>query len=140
MTTVKQLYKDAIEYEESTLAHYIACLLQEGKITLDHDHSVLLEIQPDNKKLTKMIDNNQLGFCRIKIYSLKKDKNQFAFIFADSPTSAIDCYKKSFGKDPLNCHELSPDHMMHIGNRLLTFRDLKREQSKFPYLLCIYNK
>ncbi|MCM3111650.1 hypothetical protein [Lederbergia lenta] len=140
MTTVKQLYKDAIEFEESTLAHYIVCLLHEGKITLDDNQRVLENVQPDDSKLTKMIKDNQLGFCKVNIYSLKSDQNYFVFIFASNQKNAVEYYKKRFRKIPLNCNELSLDHMMQIGNRYLTFRDLKREQKEFPCIVGFYKK
>ncbi|KAB2336176.1 hypothetical protein F7731_11800 [Cytobacillus depressus] len=135
MSTIETLYDDAIRYEEHVLAHYILCLIQEGKISLDDEESVLFEVQPDTVKLTKMIENNHLVFCQIHMYALKVGERKWAFIYAVSPEEAKTHLWKMTGSRALNCREMAPDEEVLIGNRFLNFREWKKEQKEFPCLV-----
>ncbi|MBW8347928.1 hypothetical protein K0H71_00535 [Bacillus sp. IITD106] len=138
MSSIENLYEDAIRYEESFLAHYIICLIQEGKIAWHDDDSVLTQVQPDSEKLLKMVETNFLGFCPINIYGLKVKNGRWAFIYAKSPQEAKNHLWKLTGETPLICRELSPDQTLFIGNRFLNFREWKKEQSEFPCLVGFY--
>ncbi|MCJ7840533.1 hypothetical protein MUB24_06275 [Lederbergia sp. NSJ-179] len=140
MPTIRELYEDAIRYEESTLAHYILLLLQEGKISTNDDDSVLDQLPINKERLDRMIQSNYLGFSKIKIYSIKYAENTFAFVYAESPEEARSYFFRHTGMQPLNCHELSLDYMMAVGNRFLSFRDWRKEQSKFPCIVGVYKK
>ncbi|MBP1917212.1 hypothetical protein J2Z23_004197 [Lederbergia galactosidilyticus] len=140
MPTIRELYEDAIKYEESTLAHYILLLLQEGKISTNDDDSVLERMPIDAEKLDQMIQSNYLGFSKIKIYSIKYAVNTFAFVYAGSPADAKLYFFSRTGKQPLNCHELSLDYMMAVGNRFINFRDWRKEQKQFPCIVGVYKK
>ncbi|MBS4192318.1 hypothetical protein KHA94_19335 [Bacillus sp. FJAT-49705] len=135
MSSIKTLFEEAICYEEHVLAHYIFCLIQEGKIAWDDEDSVLFEVQPDIEKLTNMIENNFLGICKIHMYALKVKKGKWVFIFAKSPEEAKVHLWRTTGSKPLNCQELSLDQEVLIGNRFLNFREWKKEQSGFPCLV-----
>lgn len=138
MSTVETLYTDAIRYEESVLAHYILCLLQEGKITWHDDDSVITEVQPDSEKLAEMIEANYLGICKINMYALKIKNGKWAFIFAKNAEEAKQHLWRAIGQKSLKFRELSPDQDICIGNRLLPFREWKKEQSEFPCLVGYY--
>lgn len=138
MGSVEMLYKDAIRYEESVLAHYILCLLQEGKIVLQDDDSIISQVQPDSEKLAKMIETNYLGICPINMYALKMGNGQWAFIFAKSEKEAKQHLRRTTGQTPLKCREISPDQSVCIGNRFLPFREWKKEQREFPCLVGYY--
>lgn len=140
MTTVRELYEDSIRYEEKTLAHYILHLLQEGQVSLDDDAYSLDFTKADHQKVAQMIEQNQLGFSDIKIFSLKYDNKRFAFIFAASKEEAIQFFQQKFKRKPYNCHEYPLDFPMSRGQEFLTFRDMKKEYSHFPALAGFYER
>ncbi|WP_335488841.1 hypothetical protein [Bacillus sp. JJ1773] len=135
MPTIEALYEDAIRYEEHVLAHYILCLIQEGKISLDDEDSVLFEVQPDMEKLTNMIENNHLRFCEIHMYALKVGEGKWAFIFAESEEEAKIHLWRTTGRRALNCREMAPDEEVFIANRFISFREWKKEHKEFPCLV-----
>lgn len=140
MTTVRELYEDSIRYEEKTLAHYILHLLQEGRVSLDDDADKIDFLQADYEKVAQMIVQNQLGFSDIKVFSLKYDDKQFAFIFAASEEEAIQFFRQKFKRKPYNCHEYPLDFLMSRGKEFLTFRDMRKEHSSFPALAGFYER
>jgi hypothetical protein len=140
MTTVRELYEESIRYEEKTLAHYILHLLQEGQVSLDDDADKIDFLQADHEKVAQMIVQNQLGFSDIKVFSLKYDDKLFAFVFAASQEEAIEFFQKKFKRNPKNCYEYPLDFPMSRGNEFLTFRDMRKEHSKFPALAGFYER
>ncbi len=140
MPTIRELYEDAIKYEESTLAHYILLLLQEGRISTNDDDAVLDRMPINKEKLDQMIQSNYLGFSKIKIYSIKYARNTFAFVYAISEQEAKSYFFRKAGIQALNCHELSPDYMMAVGNRFISFREWRKEQNHFPCIVGAYKK
>jgi hypothetical protein len=71
---VRDLYIDAICYEEVSLAHYIHHLLQEGKVSLEDDAAHLDLNLADHEKVREMIENNVLGFHKVGVYSFTKEE------------------------------------------------------------------
>jgi hypothetical protein len=140
MTTVRELYEESIRYEEKALAHYILHLLQEDQVSLDDDASLIDFTKADHRKVSKMIEQNLLGFNDIKVFSLKYDDKLFAFIFAASEEEAIQFFRQKFKRKPYNCHEYPLDFPMSRGNEFLTFRDMKKEHSHFPALAGFYER
>lgn len=138
--TIRELYEDAVRYDEKTLAHYIILLLREGKLSLQDKASKMAEVQPNIETLKDMINKNELGLNPVKIYTLKVNSKKFAFIFAESEEKAIEHFKKSHRSEPLNCIEMSLDELMAVGNRFLTFRDYRNELNTFPYLAGYYER
>lgn len=138
MPTIEALYYDAIRYEEHVLAHYILCLIHEGKISLDDEDSVLFEVHPDPEKLTNMIENNPLGFCEFNMYALKVKEGKWVFIYASSPEEAETHLWSTLGSKALSCREIAPDEEVLIDNRILNFREWKKEQKELPCLVGYY--
>ncbi|MEH7177919.1 hypothetical protein [Neobacillus vireti] len=129
---VKDLYHDCLLYEISQLAHCIHHLLTEKKISLNDDVSTVDFDQADHQKVAELVQNNVLGFRKIKNYSLKKNQKDFVFIFAASEQEAIHFYRETFHQHPLNCHENWLDFNFYRGNDVITFRDLIKEFNSFP--------
>lgn len=140
MSTIKALFKEAIHYEECVLAHYIFCLVQEGRITWRDERSILTKVQPNQDRLADMIRNNFLGICQIHMYALKVKKGKWYFIYAKSPEEAKRHLWITTGSKSLNCHEVPADQRVSIDNRCLTFREWKKEQSEFPCLVGCFEK
>jgi hypothetical protein len=129
---VNDLYMDCFRYEESALAHYIHHLLTEKKISLDDDMSKIDLEQADHQKVRELIQNNELGFHKVGIYSLKMNQRDFVFIFAASQQEAKQFYTKTFHQTPLNCHEYSLDYQLARGNDVISFRDMRTEFTSIP--------
>ncbi len=140
MSTVKELFEDAVKHEESILAHYIMFLLHEGKIRPEDDQSSIDSSLAYNDKFQNMLTKNILGFSNIKVYSLKQSKNRFVFIFAENPKEARLLYYRIFKETPLNCVEMSQDEVMSYGNRFMSFREIKREIKESPYYFGYYDR
>jgi hypothetical protein len=124
---VKEMYLNCFKYEEYILAHYLHHLLAEKKVSLN-DHISKIDLNEANHQtVAEMIKNNVLGFHQVNIYSLKKNKHEFVFIFAVSKQAAIECYQETFHQRPLNCHEYSLDFEIIRGNEVISFRDIRKE-------------
>jgi hypothetical protein len=137
---VKDLYLDSIRFEESSLAHYIHHLLEEGNIELDDNISSIDFEQADHQKVAEMIESNMLGFHKVGIYSLKMNESDFVFIFAESEQQAIKFYTETFHHAPLNCHEYSLDFELVRGNGVITFREMRKEFVSFPATAGYFEK
>ncbi|WP_160724998.1 hypothetical protein [Bacillus sp. USDA818B3_A] len=129
---VKDLYLYSLQYEESSLAHYIYHLLAEKKISLDDDESQLDLGQANHQKVAEMIEKNVLGFHKIRVYSLKMRPKEFVFIFAINEQEAIQFYIKIFQQKPMNCHESLLDFDFTRGNGSVSFREMRKEFESFP--------
>jgi hypothetical protein len=137
---VKDLYLDAIHFEESSLAHYIHHLLEKQKISLDDSISKIDLDQADHQKVAEMIESNVLGFHKVGIYSLKMNQKDFVFIFAGSQQQAIGFYTETFHHSPLNCHEYSLDFEIVRGNGVISFRDMRKEFMSFPAIAGYFER
>lgn len=129
---VREMYEYSLLYEDSTLAHSLYHLLAEKKISLDDDMSKIDMKQANHEKIAELVQKNVLGIRKIGIYSLKMDKKNFVFIYAGSEEEAIEFYRKSFHKYPLNCHEYLLDFELTRGNDVISFREMRREFERFP--------
>lgn len=137
---VSDVYQDAIRYEEPFMAHYIHCLLSDGKINLDDDASKIFRAQINVKKFKQAYGKNILGVNKVKIYSLKLNKNQFAFIFAETKQDAMMFFRSRFNRNPINCYEYDLYFGLLRGKEYVTFRSLRKEHDKFPALAFIYER
>jgi hypothetical protein len=137
---VIDVFRDSIIYEESLLAHCIHHLLEEKKISLDDDITKLDFNQVDQQKVAEMVENNVLGIINVGIYSLKRCKGQFVFIFAASEEEARHHYWETFHQLPLNCHEYPLGFQLTRGNGEVSFREMRRELVRFPAVVGYYER
>jgi hypothetical protein len=137
---VRDVYLDSLRYEETSLAHCLHHLLEEKKITLDDDISQIDLNQADPQIVAEMVDNNLLGFSKMNIYSLKKSKNEFVFIFAITQQEAVHLFTETYLQRPLNCIEYLLDFQLTRGNETISFRDMKKEFISFPAVVGCYEK
>jgi hypothetical protein len=137
---VREVYLYSISHEESSLAHCIHHLLGEKKISLDDDISKIDFSQTDHQKVAEMIQNNVLGFHKVSIYSLKRSKKVFVFIYASSQQDAVQFYTEAFHQKPLNCHEYPLDFELARGNEVISFRDMRKEFMSFPAVAGYFKK
>jgi hypothetical protein len=137
---VKDVYLESLRYEETSLAHCIHHLLEEKKISLEDDMTQIDLEQVDPQKVAEMIRNNVLGFRKLNIYSLKRSKNEYVFIFATRQQEAIQLYTDTYHQLPLNCLEFLLDFQLIRGNEIISFRDMRKEFMSFPAVVGCYRK
>jgi hypothetical protein len=137
---VRDVYLDSLRYEETSLSHCIHHLLEEKIITLDDDMTKIDFGQVNLQKVTEMLENNVLGFQKLKIFSLKRSKNEFVFIFAATQQDAIPHFTETYRQLPLNCIEYPLDFQFNRGNEVISFRDLRKEFISFPAVVGCYKK
>ena len=137
---VRDLYIDAICYEEVSLAHYIHHLLQEGKISLEDDESKLDLNAADHAMVREMIEHNVLGFHKIGVYALKKNQHEFVFIFAEFEQEAIEFFAKTFNQTPLNCHPYSLNTQLLREHKVTTFWEMRKEHLVFPAIAGFFER
>jgi hypothetical protein len=137
---VRDVYLDSLLYEETSLAHCIYHLLEEEKISLDDDMSQIDFDQVDPQKVAEMISKNVLGIQKLNIFSLKRSKTEFVFIFATRQQDAIQLYTETYHQLPLNCLEYLLDFQLVRGNEVVSFRDMRREFVSFPAVVGCYKK
>jgi hypothetical protein len=137
---VKDLYLYCIQYEISSLAHCIYHLLDEKKITLEDDSTLIDSSLADIPKVNELIQKNVLGIHRICVYSLKMNQKDFVFIFADNENEAIQFYTKTFHQPPWNCIESLLDFEFYRGNDVISFRDMRRECESFPAIAGYFTR
>ncbi|APH04926.1 hypothetical protein [Bacillus weihaiensis] len=135
---IKELYLRAIQQEESTLAHYLFHLLKEKKIRLEEPVSSLNFDLANHDEVADLIERNVLGFHKVCIYSLKRNKHQYVFIFARSEKSAIQHFITSFHQEPMSCHEHSLNLELVRGKGVISFREMKKEFDTFPAIAGYY--
>ena len=135
---IREMYDYCIANEERVMGHYILCCLQESRLTLEDDVAQLPHC--DAQKVQDMVKKNVLGFSTIKIFSLKKNKTTFVFIFASDAQQAIHFFKKVYHHKPLSCHDYPLDYPMARGNAYLTFLEMRKEFIDFPTLVGVYER
>jgi hypothetical protein len=137
---VKDVYLESLRYEETSLAHCIHHLLEEKKISLEDDMTEIDLELVNPQKVAEMIRNNVLGFRKLNIYSLKRSKNEYVFIFANRQQEAIQHFTEIFHQLPLNCIEYQLDFQLIRGNEIISFRDMRKEFMSFPAVVGCYRK
>lgn len=134
MITVREQYQHYIEYDHSYMAHMLHLLLKEGHVGFNDDCETIDYSKVDETKVNELVKQNYLCFNPIKVYSLKVDDYLFAFVFAKNEEEAITFTKTELKEQPRNCHEYQLDIEMERGERVITFRDMKKEHDSFPAL------
>lgn len=135
MNTIKDLLRDAMDYEEKVLIYYILYALKKGKIKMEDPEEKFDTIkftEQEKKEIARLIEENPLKIDRVNIFSLKMDKTRYAMIFARSKKEAIRYYIKKFGKKPLNCNEFYLDYEVMQGKKPITFWELRKQYCNFP--------
>ena len=133
MKTIETLYLECIEFEELVMAHYLLCLIQEGKVQFHDEVSVLRTVEASSvEKVRHLIDKNYLRFCTIKMYEMQVAERKWALVYANSPEEAKDYLWRTRGEKAWDCREPLMDFDIPYDNRRVTYRDLKKEFNKFP--------
>lgn len=135
MSTIKDLLRDAMDYEEKVLIYYILYALKKGKVKMEDPEEKFDSIiftEQEKEKIARLIEENPLKINRVNIYSLKMNKTRYAMIFARSKREAINYYIRKFKKKPLNCCEFLLDYQVMQGKKPITFWELRKQFCDFP--------
>lgn len=116
------------------MAHALHYLVKNKLVKLSDDSDSIDWNKVDLAEVDRMEKENSLGFNPVKVYSLKVEENLFAFVFAKDELEAINFTKNKLNENPSNCIEYMMDVEMEKGNRILSFRDMKKEYQSFPEL------
>ena len=136
--TARELLEAAIEQEEISLVYCLVYLFRTGLIQendTDIDFSLV-----DNQEVGKLIEENQLGIRKIRIFSLKRNRKRYEFIFAEKEEEAAARFRELFHTEPLNIHEYPLDFEMLEGKRVTSFREMRKRFNTFPAYLGYYEK
>ena len=111
ITTVKELLKDAIDYDEAFLAHFIYFMIGQRKINEEDRKEKLMEIQLSEKEkeaFFKMYARDELGMKRILLYAVKVSDNPcgYAFYFAETPEQVVDLHEVIYKWRPKRIHNV----------------------------------
>jgi len=143
MNTVEDLLNDAMKYEEKALIYYILYAIKKGKIQkTDPAETFNLNrfSEKEHQEVAKLIEENPLGIWKIRIFSLKRNRKRYEFIFAANEQEAAAHFRELFHTEPLNIHEYPLDFEMLEGKRVTSFREMRKRFNTFPAYLGYYEK
>ena len=111
ITTVKELLKDAIDYDEAFLAHFIYFAIGRGRIDEVDGKEKLMEIQlteQEKEAFFKMYTRDELGMRRILLYAVKVSDgpHSYAFYFAETPEQVVDLHEVIYKWRPERIHNV----------------------------------
>lgn len=140
MQTIKQLLYDAVEYEESLLAHAVFIAVQDGLVTLDDPASMFDMDRLDKEKVIKANGENQLAISTVTLFAMPLEPGCFAFVLARTEEDAEAEYRRQYGYGPqkvLNMQD-NMDRSIYFPekNKHMSFRTIKGHVQSFPYFVC----
>lgn len=140
MSTIKELFEEAVQNDYSFTAHFLYYLLREGLVSPNDSHTVLDHVQVDTELVGEWTRQNYLCISVEKVYSLKIADDEFVFVFAKDPQQAVDFIKWTWNIIPRNCHEYSLDFTIVRGNEAVSFRELRKDYLAFPSVIGVYRR
>lgn len=112
MTTVKELFDYAIDYDLKLVAHTIYWALQQGAVTLYDNAANMQQITLDTDVIEKWTSENRLAIGKTLIYVIETTTPRYyAFYYAEDVVAAVNVHRALFGEQPRSVHN---------GSRLLT--------------------
>ncbi len=146
MPSIKNLLKDAIEYDLAYLAHFIYFGLERGKISAEDRSEKLMQIQlteSEENDFYKMYEEDILGMKKIQLYAveIKGNPRCYAFYFAETPNQVVDLHTRIYKWRPNrihNVHRQLLDFAIYDPNtgKTETFKDMLAQVVELPcYLL-----
>ncbi|MGX9134259.1 hypothetical protein ACWV26_07750 [Rummeliibacillus sp. JY-2-4R] len=111
MPSIKNLLKDAIEYDLAYLAHFIYFVLERGKIRIEDRSEKLMQIQlnaSEENDFYKMYEEDILGMKKIQLYAVELNGNSrcYAFYFAETPNQVVDLHTRIYKWRPKRIHNV----------------------------------
>jgi hypothetical protein len=144
MGTIRELYTDAVVFENPFMAYGIFLLAQRNLIDWEADEHTLSLDPLSFEEINEAMKQNLLGLNVVNLYTLKTAWNTFAFILANDAKSATGEYIRVNKRKPEFTVEVNDrmDHSMHheAKGKTMTFREIRNQIKKFPYYVCDYVK
>ena len=111
MPSIKNLLKDAIEYDLVYLAHFIYFVLERRKIRAEDRSEKLMQIQltaSEENEFYKMYEEDILGMKKIQLYAVELNRNSrcYAFYFAETPNQVVDLHTRIYKWQPKRVHNV----------------------------------
>ena len=135
--TVRQLFHDAILYDEPLMAHAVYYALQKGLVQLDDPESKFRYEDLDFEKVYKMRDENWLQMCTIKLFVVPMSGKRYAIYLAENEGDVRAKHHKIYGELAQEIRDVSNkmDGAIYYSDtgESRCFRELKREAVHFPY-------
>lgn len=140
MQTIKQLLYDAVEYDETLLAHAIYIAVQDGLVNMEDLASEFDIDKLDFEKVKKAEAENYLAISFIKLYAMPLEPGCFAFVLAKNEDEAEAEYRREYGYAPrkvLDMHS-NIDRLLYFPekNKYMSFRTIRSQVQNFPYFVC----
>lgn len=137
--------KEAIRDEAASLIYTIHYFLSAKRLrrdsTMDELEAAMESAtEEDTCAIARLVEENPLKVCEIRVFSLKVGQGRFAFVFAANEEEAKSFVRHKYGIEPKNCFQYPIDFPMSIGNRFTTFREMARAKNSFPSLAGFYQK
>lgn len=140
--TLRELFNDAVKYDEPKLAYTIYWASQNG-ISLDQNYETLKNADVDFREVDELIKSNPLGIQSIRLYSCKEG-SKFHLILARDEQEAKGEILTRYGYIPAQVHDVS--HGMDNSlwdsrkNKSEWIRGIKDSAIEFPVYLGLIGK
>ena len=138
MITIKELYVECIQNPYPYLAYSLYYLLCEGLVFPDDPHTSFDSQLVDREKVDELFKQDFLCLSEIKVYCFKSSREEYAFLFATNSLEARELLIHTYNIQPLSCQESYLDFSILREDKLVTFREMKKDFSSFPALIGFF--
>lgn len=144
MGTIRELYADAVTFENPFMAYGIFLLAKRDLIDWEADEHSLSFDSLSFEEINDAIKQNLLNLNTVNLYTLKIEGDKFAFILANDSKSAVTEY--------VRVKHCKPEFTVEVNDRMdrsmydektsktLSFREVRNQTKTFPYYVCEYEK
>lgn len=144
MGSIRDLYADAMIFENPFMAYGIFLLDQKGLIEWEADEGTLTFDAISLDEINAAIKEDMLSLKKASLYSMKIRNNLFAFILSNNEKSAVREFIRVNGQDPLFVAETN-DYMgrsmyFEESKKTMSFRELRDQTKEFPHYVCNFEK
>lgn len=144
MGSIRDLYADAMIFENPFVAYGIFLLDQKGLIDWEAEEETLTFDPISFDEINAAIKLDVLSLKKVNLYSMKIRSNLFAFMLSNNEKSAVREFIRVNGRDPLVVAETN-DYMgrsmyFEDSKKTMSFRELREQTKELPYYVCNFEK
>lgn len=144
MGSIRDLYADAMIYENPFMAYGIFLLDQKELIDWEADEETLTLDALTFDEINAAIEQDLLSLKKVNLYSMKIRHNLFAFILSDNEKSAVREFIRVNESEPLAVAEtnnyMGRSMYFEESKKTMSFRELRDQTKEFPYYVCNFEK
>jgi|GEM_PF-3614904 len=144
MGSIRDLYADAMIFENPFMAYGIFLMAARDLIDWDADENTLTFDPLSFDEINAAIKLDALNLKKVNLYSMKIKNNLFAFILSNNEKSAIAEFIRVNRKEPLFTAEVNGymGRSMYYEEtkKTLSFREVRDQVKEFPHYVCDYEK